>query len=76
MPEQLKPLDAPYEILYLWQWFCELSNSRQYSEIGAMPLSYSEIKAWAELTHSEPTAWEVDCLKQIDRIYMTEVNKK
>lgn len=76
MPEQLKPLDAPYEILYLWQWFCELSNSRQYSELGAMALSFLEIKAWAELTHSEPTAQEISVLKQIDRAYLTEVNKK
>lgn len=41
-----------------------------------MALSFSEIKAWAELTHSEPTAWEVGVIKQIDRVYLTEANKK
>lgn len=41
-----------------------------------MPLSYSEIKAWSELTKTEPEAWEVDVIKQIDRVYMSEAAKK
>jgi hypothetical protein len=60
----------------LWQWFCELSGGRGYSEHGPMPLTYSEIQAWAELTKTDPTAWEVMAIKQIDRVYIQEVNKK
>lgn len=76
MPEQLKPKDATYELAYLWEWFCQLSNSRRYAEVGALPISYTEIKAWAELTYSEPTAWEVSVIKQIDGIFISESNKK
>jgi len=76
MPEQLEPVDIPYAIKYIWGFFCELSNSRGYSEAGAMPLTYTEIKAWSELTKSDPTAWEIDVIKAIDRAFLTESNKK
>jgi hypothetical protein len=76
MPTQLEPVSIPEALLYLWFWFCELSNSRQYSEFGAMPLSYSEIFAWSQLTGNDPTALEVSILKQLDRAYLTESMKK
>jgi hypothetical protein len=28
------------------------------------------------LTQTEPTAWEIEALKRIDRAYLTETNKK
>jgi hypothetical protein len=76
MPKQLEPVDIPYALLYLWGWFCELSNGRQYSEAGAMPLTYSEMDAWARLTGNDPTAWEITVIKKLDREYLTEINKK
>lgn len=76
MPAQLEPKEMPECLLYLWGWFCELSNSRQYAEYGPMALSYTEIQAWANLMKSDPTAWEVDVIKQIDRVYLTEAVKK
>ena len=41
-----------------------------------MGLSYSEIQAWANLTKSEPTAWEVGAIKAIDSVFLTEAGKK
>jgi len=76
MPEQLQPVDIPAAIIYLWQWFCELSGGRGYADFGALPLTYSEIQAWAQLTRMDPMAWEVEALKALDRVYLTEVNKK
>ena len=76
MPEQLKPAIMPDCLHYLWGWFCELSGARGYAEFGALPLTYSEIRAWAELTKTSPTAWEIDALKRIDRAYLTEMNKR
>ncbi|PKN71192.1 MAG: hypothetical protein CVU54_01865 [Deltaproteobacteria bacterium HGW-Deltaproteobacteria-12] len=76
MPEQLAPLEVADCLLYLWHWFCDLSNGRQYGEFGPMPLSFSEIRAWANLTKIEPEAWEVDVIKQLDRAYLAEAMKK
>jgi hypothetical protein len=75
-PPQLIPVDMPDCLYYLWLWFIELSNGRGYSEMGAQPLNYSEIKAWADLTHSDPTAWEISVIKSIDRTFLTEGMKK
>lgn len=76
MPEELQQKELPECLFYLWQWFIELSNGRQYGEFGPMPLSYTEIQAWAALTGNTPTAWEVETLKRIDVAFLQEAMKK
>jgi hypothetical protein len=76
MPEELEPIEKPACLDYLWQWFCELSNSRQYTDFGPLALSYQEIQAWANLTGKDPAAWEVEAIKQIDRLFLNEATKK
>lgn len=75
MPEQLKPLELPAALEYIWNWFCELHGGRQYGGFGAMSISYSEIYAWVELTKADPSPWEIGLLKQLDHIYLTEAYK-
>ncbi len=41
-----------------------------------MPLSYSEIYAWSQLTSNDPMAWEIDVIKRLDRAYLVESAKK
>jgi len=41
-----------------------------------MALSYSELESWANLTKTEPTAWEISVIKTIDRVFLTEAGKK
>lgn len=41
-----------------------------------MPLTYTEMDAWARLTGNDPTAWEITVIKKLDREYLTEINKK
>lgn len=75
-PKQLEPIDAPECLLYLWRWFTELSGGRDYGEAGPKAITYSEIKSWAELTKTDPAAWEVETLKALDRAYLSEAMKK
>ena len=75
-PKQLEEIELPYCVAYLWGYFCELSNGRGYSEAGPLPLNYSEILAWSQLTKTDPTTWEVQAIKTIDRIFIAEANKK
>lgn len=75
-PKQLKEIELPYCVVYLWQWFCELSGGRGYSDFGPLPLNYSEILAWSQLTKTDPIAWEVQAIKAIDRVFITEAGKK
>ena len=74
--EKLTPIDYNECLQYIWSWFCDLSGGRGYSESGPGPLTYTEIKAWSELTRQEPEAWEIKTLKKIDRIFISESLKK
>jgi len=76
-PAQLEPVELPYCVAYLWQWFQEVSGGRNYTGMGSpLPISFTELKAWSELTMTKPTAWEISALKAIDHAYLSEVNKK
>lgn len=75
-PEQLAPVEFHYALRYIWEWFIDLSAGRGYSEVGPLPLTYTEIKAWSDLTSQKTNAWEIDILKQIDRVYITESLRK
>lgn len=54
--------------MYLWEWFIELNNARQYSMDGALSLTYTEIKSWAELMGRTPSYEDVRIIKQLDSI--------
>lgn len=56
---------------YVWQWFLELNSGRQYSEIGALPLTFTEIKAWAELTENAITPLDVQVIKRLDHVALS-----
>jgi len=76
-PKQLEEIELPYCVIYLWQWFQEIADGRGYAGMGQpLPISYTEIKSWSELTRTEPSAWEISALKAIDRIYIMETSKK
>lgn len=75
-PEQLEPVEVPQAILYLYGWFCELSNARQYGEFGPMPITFLEIFAWSNLKQTRLDFWELDAIKAIDRVFLLEACKK
>lgn len=55
-------------MIYIWEWFKELNGGRQYSEIGLLPFTFTEIKAWSELYGYELDSNDVTLLKQLDVI--------
>lgn len=65
VPEELDGPNFPSIARYLWDWFCELHSGR-----SSGPLSFSEIKAWSELTQRPVRPWEIDAIKQIDSYFM------
>jgi len=58
-------IDIPIDALYLWDWFMNLNYSRP-SGMGISPITYSELKAWTELTGVQLSHWEVDVIKRLD----------
>jgi len=70
-----KPLNSLNHSRICGFGFGELSNGRQYGAFGPAPITFLDIKAWGELMKVELTAWEVEVLKEIDRVYMAEAMK-
>jgi hypothetical protein len=70
MPKQLVPVEKPGAVEYIWEWFRELSPGRMITEFGPGNLTYTEIKAWADLKRIPIKPWEVDAIKWIDSVYL------
>lgn len=69
-PEALMGPDFPELMVHVWSAFLYLSRCRGQGFSGPQPLSYQEIKAWAELTDTPLMAWEVDAIMRIDKVFM------
>ena len=41
---------------------------------GISPLTYTEVEAWARLTHRTPTAYEVEGLMTLDDVFLSVVH--
>jgi hypothetical protein len=50
---------CPEEMLYLWEWFCQVYNGTA--------LTFTEIKHWSDLTHCNAQAWEASLLVELSR---------
>ena len=68
------PTNFPDLLSHVWFAFISLSNSRQAGMSGPNALSYTEIKAWKELTETPLKAWEVEAIKRLDVVYMGVMN--
>lgn len=64
------PEDFPFIIEHIWSAFIQLSQTRSAGFSGPNPITYSEIKAWMELTHTPLRSWEVEAIKRLDTAYM------
>jgi len=53
--------------------FMELSSARQSGFNGLMPISYLELKAYADVTDTQFEPWEVDLIKVMDRALLEAV---
>ena len=60
--------DPPLELEQVWRWYCELGSARTSNGFGLNPLSYTEIKAYADLTGVRMTPWEITLLKRLDTV--------
>lgn len=64
---ELEGPDMPEIVTHVWEWFLELSSAR--SEGG---ISYSEIKAWLELTGRSISPFELTLIKKLDILFLTK----
>lgn len=58
----------------LWGHFLNLANAR-HSAWGPLPISYSEIKAYSEITGANFTYFEVEFIRELDLKVLPVIGK-
>ena len=70
------PVQAPPALLYLWEWFWQMSQGRSVSMGGIMPIPPSEMLAWCTLKRIELQRWEFDAIQALDATFMRVAAEK
>lgn len=73
--DKLKGPKMPRQAQHVWEWFLELAAARTGNGFGPNPISFSELKAWADLTGRNPKPLEIQWLKALDRLWLS-INAK
>lgn len=77
LPDELaNAAELPHEAAHVWRWFAELHATRGHGQWGALPISHTEIAAWAALTDARPTVFEVRAIRAIDDAFLTPAAEK
>lgn len=68
VPEWIEsPPTIPLLFDHVWQWFLDLNKQRQADN----PISYSDIKAYFDLTQSCPSRWDLSLIQMLDSQFLT-----
>lgn len=51
---------------YIWEWFWSLSGRRGFVDSGMLPLSFTEIDAWARRMRIRVTPDEIEVMTKMD----------
>jgi hypothetical protein len=73
-PADLDGPEFPYAVSHIWSAFVSLSSARSQGFSGPLPISYTEMKAWMELTQTYLQPFEVDAVKKLDSTYLRIAN--
>lgn len=72
----LRDVEIPTGFEYLIEVYEDLAMSRSYGAMGGpLPFTFLEIKAYCDLTGVELTPFDLETVKQLDVIGITEWNK-
>jgi hypothetical protein len=74
--ELLENPELPEPVKHVWEWWYELHNARSAGGMGQSPITYLDIQAWAKMSRQEPTPWEVQALREMDKVYMSWSREK
>lgn len=68
-------VECPRALVYVWDWFCDISSSRKSGYGGSEPISYEELRAWQALNGIELTKYELSLIRKIDRTFINVSRK-
>lgn len=70
VPELEPPVDLPFVVEHVWEYWSQLHSGRSNNGFGPNPLGWQEIQAWATLTGTRLRSWEITALKRLDVLYL------
>jgi len=74
-PEGLEnPTEFPKLLKHVWSFFLQLHQSRTAGFSGPNPITYSELKAWSDMTANVLHAYDVETIKKLDTLYLRTTN--
>lgn len=59
----------------VWDIFWRMNPRRGNNGFGLMPISYTELEAWARLRNVEFTDWDLDAFDKMDTAFLSSVRK-
>jgi hypothetical protein len=68
-PAELDGPALPAPLAHAWDWYQELDAARSGSGFGPNPVGYVELQAWAQLTGTRPSLFELECLRALDETF-------
>lgn len=68
-PKELDVPQCPTSMVYILNWFYELSSGRQ-NGMGLNPISWQDIRAWQEVTGERLALWELNAIKRLDSVFI------
>lgn len=66
----------PEAYFYLFGWFLEMGRARPVSQVGALPMPWSEMDAWCRLRGIKLKAWEIRVLGALDDLWLDIQGRK
>lgn len=69
----LAPPDIPEDGKILWDWFWELSEGRGSNGFGWLPLTWTDMDAWARIAGIDLQPWQAGIIRAMDRAWLTEM---
>lgn len=62
-------------MLTFWNDFLALSNKRGKGDCGFLPITFSEIEAWARLQNITVSQYWLDVIEMLDWLWLSVNNK-
>lgn len=70
------PVTCPDLLKHIWWWFLELNRGRGNNGFRDLPLTYTEMLAWSQLTEQFPSPYEVAAIRSVDNVYLRSLSKR
>lgn len=75
-PKELEGPEFPHLMSYVWSAFLQLNDARTMSQHTANPISYVDIKAYIDVTHTVLSSRDIETIKELDKVYLRIMNQK